>query len=171
MNLKRIAVLSSFVLAFLASCTIQAQDTPPKPVVHCSVEILSNLPPKEMTVFTDEVLRDLITRIKHAWYPLIPEEARPPKNGQGRVAIELLLHPDGKIGEMRLSQPSGKVALDQAAWAALTGAQPFKVLPPELSKEMIRLRFNFCYNVSEVEDLLPSTADMPARPKTSSPVN
>ena len=171
MNFKRSAVLSGLLVLFLADGAVRAQVSLQEPTVYRAVEILSDLPREEMDAFVGKVLPDLVKRTKQTWYPLIPEEACPPKNEQGKVAIEFVLHPDGKISEMRLSQPSGKVALDRAAWGALTGAQPFKVLPPELAKETIRLRFNFVYNISEVVDPFPDIAVKPAHPEKSSPVN
>ena len=117
-----------------------------------AVDVLTHLPESEMAIFTKRVLPGIVARTNEAWRPLIPEEARPPKLETGKVAIEGSLYPDGKIREMRLALSSGRVALDRAAWGALTNAQPFGSLPPELSGEPIRLRFYFLYNLTKNED-------------------
>jgi TonB family protein len=136
-------------------------------VKSTGVEILSGLPPDQMAVFTGKVLPAIISQTKKAWYPIIPREAQPPQLEKGEVAIEFELYSDGKIRKMVLSSPSGKIALDRAAWGALTGAQPFAPFPPELTTEMIRLRFLFSY------DLKPGdTANLPSgEAKSTDPVN
>jgi TonB family protein len=133
------------------------------------VEILSNLPADEMTVFTEKALPTIVSQIKKAWYPLIPPVARPPKLEQGRVGIEFELHSNGKISKMILDLPAGKIALDRAAWGALTGAQPFAPFPPELKTETIRLRFFFLYNMVSVDR--PASSSHQEESKTHSPVN
>ena len=116
-----------------------------------AVDVLTHLPESEMAIFTKRVLPAIVARTNKAWRPLIPEEARPPKLEKGKVAIEGSLYPDGKIREMSLALSSGRVALDRAAWGALTNEQPFGSLPPELSDEPIRLRFYF-YNLTKNGD-------------------
>jgi TonB family protein len=131
----------------LSHRTTYAQVGQPQDAMALAVDVLTHLPESEMAIFTKRVLPGTLVRSKEAWLPLIPNEALPQKLEKGKVAIEVSLYPDGKIREMRLAASSGKVALDRAAWEALTGAQPFAALAPELSSEPIRLRFSFLYNL------------------------
>ena len=100
-----------------------------------------------MGVNFDPYLQRVIYDTKRAWYPIIPESARPPLNKQGRVLIRFKILPDGSVKEMKLEGPSGDVSLDRAAWAGITGASPFQPLPKEFKGPYLELRFYFLYNV------------------------
>jgi len=132
------------------------------------VGILTPLPPEEMTTFTKDVLPTVISQTKKAWLQVIPPEAEPPQSEKGRVCIEFDLHSDGKIKNMKLVSPSGKIALDRAAWGALTGAQPFPPFPPKLKTETIRLQLCFSYNLNADQ---PVGAAPQKESNTPTPVN
>jgi TonB family protein len=106
-------------------------------------EILSDT----MGVNFDPYLQRVIYDTKRAWYPIIPESARPPLNKQGRVLIRFKILPDGSVKEMHLEGPSGDVSLDRAAWAGITGASPYQPLPKEFKGPYLELRFYFLYNI------------------------
>ena len=92
-------------------------------------------------------LQRVIEETKQAWYPLIPEEAQPPIDKQGEVAIEFIINRDGSVTGMELVGPSGDVALDRAAWGGITGASPFPPLPQAYRGKNLKLLFHFMYNI------------------------
>ncbi len=106
-------------------------------------EILSDT----MGVDFDPYLRRIVYSTERAWWPIIPEVARPPLNKQGRVLIRFKIMKDGSVVEMKLEGPSGDVSLDRAAWGGIVGASPFPRLPTEFKGPYLELRFYFLYNV------------------------
>lgn len=96
-------------------------------------------------------MRRIIYDTERAWWPIIPEVARPPLNKQGKVMIRFKILPDGSVKEMLLEGPSGDVSLDRAAWGGITGAAPFPPLPKEFKGPYLELRFYFLYNINPGE--------------------
>jgi TonB family protein len=143
---SRRAAILLLIVAF-TTCLAPGQTSSSDRPKDETLEILTPLPPEELTVFTKDVLPKVISQTKKAWFPIIPSEAQPPQLEKGKVGIEFELHSDGKITNMKLAFPSGKIALDRAAWGGLTGAQPFSPFPPDVKTEMVRLRFFFSYNM------------------------
>jgi TonB family protein len=107
-----------------------------------AVDILSDTMGVDFGPYIQRVIYDT----ERAWYPIIPDEARPPFNKQGQTYIEFVILPNGNVTDMRLVGPSGDVALDRAAWAGITGASPFPPLPKAFKGPYLRLRFDFMYN-------------------------
>lgn len=97
-------------------------------------------------------MRRVHDTVQMHWDPLIPESAKPPVMKKGVVVIEFTISKDGKISGMKLIASSGDVALDNAAWGALTYATPLPNLPRQFSGDFIQLRARFYYN--------PDKADM-----------
>jgi hypothetical protein len=96
-------------------------------------------------------MRKLHYDIQHNWDPLIPEEVEPPLLKRGRVGIIFWILPDGSIsgpsnGQPILETPSGDVALDRAAWNAITSEGQFPPLPKAYHGPMLALRVGFFYN-------------------------
>ena len=91
-------------------------------------------------------LQRVLQAVRMNWYNIIPEEARPPLLKKGKVSIEFVIMPDGKIQGMNLRGPSGDVALDRAAWGGITASAPFAPLPGEFHGPYLGLRFHFYYN-------------------------
>jgi TonB family protein len=108
-----------------------------------AVDVLSDTMGVDFGPYIQRVIFDT----KRAWYPIIPEAARPPLNKQGRVAIRFHILPDGSVKEMILEGPSGDVSLDRAAWGGITGASPYPPLPKEFKGKDLELRFFFLYNL------------------------
>jgi TonB family protein len=106
-------------------------------------EILSDT----MGVDFGPYLKRIVYDTERAWWPIIPEVARPPLNKQGRVLIRFKILRDGSVKEMTLEGPSGDVSLDRAAWGGITGASPFPTLPKEFKGPYLELRFYFLYNI------------------------
>src|SRR5271169_1308067 len=107
-----------------------------------NLEVLSDTQGVDFGPYLNRVL----DAVRRNWYTLIPEEARAPLMKRGRLAIEFVILPDGKIAGMRLVAPSGDVALDRAAWGGITASNPFAPLPREFHGPYLALRFRFYYN-------------------------
>jgi outer membrane biosynthesis protein TonB len=109
-----------------------------------AVDILSDTMGVDFGPYIQRVIYDT----KRAWYPIIPEEAQPPLNKQGRVGIRFKILPNGNVapGSMVLELPSGDVSLDKAAWGGITSAG-YPPLPKEFKGKYLELRFIFLYNI------------------------
>jgi TonB family protein len=83
---------------------------------------------------------------ERTWDPLIPEEVNAPLNKSGAVAIQFKVLPNGRITDMHLVGQSGDVALDRAAWGALTGSN-YPPLPRDFHGPYLELRAYFLYNM------------------------
>jgi len=91
-------------------------------------------------------MRRLHDDIQRNWDPLIPEEVQPPLLKKGITGIRFTILPDGKIGAMTLETKSGDVALDHAAWSAITSEGQFPPLPRQFHGPQLELRVGFFYN-------------------------
>jgi len=100
-----------------------------------------------MGVDFSSYMRRLHDDIQHNWDPLIPEEVQPPLMKKGIVGIRFTILPDGKIGAMTLETRSGDVALDHAAWNAITSEGQFPPLPRLFHGPQLELRVGFFYNI------------------------
>jgi TonB family protein len=85
---------------------------------------------------------------EHTWDPLIPDEVNPPISKSGQVLIRFKVGRDGRVldGSMVLEGSSGDVALDRAAWGAITGSS-YPPLPNNFHGPYIELRALFLYNM------------------------
>ena len=113
------------------------------PGINSGVEVLSDTMGWDYGPYVQRVVWDT----EHAWWPIIPESARPPLDKQGKVMIRFKIFPDGSVRDMVLEGPSGDVALDRAAWAGITGAAPFPPIPRVFKGPFLELRFYFLYNI------------------------
>ena len=91
-------------------------------------------------------MRKLHYEIQRNWEPLIPEEVQPPLLKKGVTGIIFSILPDGQIGGIKLESPSGDMALDRAAWNAITSEGVFPPLPREFHGPNLELRVGFFYN-------------------------
>ena len=84
---------------------------------------------------------------ERTWDPLIPDEVNPPILKSGVVVIRFKVLPNGRLmdGGMALEGRSGDIALDRAAWGALTGSN-YPPLPREFHGPYLELRAVFMYN-------------------------
>ncbi|MGA2372754.1 MAG: TonB family protein [Candidatus Korobacteraceae bacterium] len=112
-----------------------------------NLEVLSDTQGVDFGPYLSRVL----DAVRRNWYNIIPEEARPPLLKRGKVSIEFVILPDGKIAGMTLRGPSGDVALDRAAWGGITASVPFAPLPTEFHGPYLALRFHFYYNPAKGE--------------------
>jgi TonB family protein len=111
--------------------------------LQAGAEILSDT----MGVDFSSYMRRLHDDIQRNWDPLIPEEVQPPLMKKGIVGIRFTILPDGKIGAMTLETRSGDVALDHAAWNAITSEGQFPPLPKQFHGPQLELRVGFFYNI------------------------
>ena len=111
--------------------------------LQAGAEILSDT----MGVDFNAYMRRLHDDIQRNWDPLIPEEVEPPLMKKGIVGIRFTILPDGKIGAMTLETRSGDVALDHAAWNAITSEGQFPPLPRQFHGPQLELRVGFFYNI------------------------
>jgi len=107
-----------------------------------AVDILSDTLGVDFGPYLSRVLED----VRRNWYNLIPEEARSPLFKQGKLQIQFVINKNGAVEGMRLTSPSGDVALDRAAWGGITASNPFPPLPKEFNGPYLALRFRFYYN-------------------------
>jgi len=89
----------------------------------------------------------------------LPESAMPPIMKKGKLSIEFVILPDGKVTGMQRVTSSGDIALDRAAWGGITASSPLPPLPREfleLAKQQnqgqyLGLRINFYYNPDKAD--------------------
>jgi TonB family protein len=91
-------------------------------------------------------LSRVLFTVRRNWYAIIPEAALPPLLKRGKVSIEFVILPDGKVSGLRLVGESGDTSLDRAAWGGITASDPFAPLPREFHGPYLALRFHFYYN-------------------------
>jgi TonB family protein len=113
------------------------------PGLNGAVDVLSDTMGWDYGPYIQRVIADT----KRAWYPMIPESARPPLDKQGKVMIRFKILPDGSVTDMKLEGPSGDVSLDRAAWGGITGGAPFPPIPKAFKGPYLELRFYFLYNI------------------------
>jgi len=118
------------------------------PGMNGAVDILSDTMGWDYGPYVQRVVWDT----ERAWWPIIPESARPPLDKQGKTFIRFRIQRDGSVTDMHLEGPSGDVALDRAAWAGITGAAPFPPIPTEFKGPFLELRFYFLYNIRPGEE-------------------
>ena len=109
-----------------------------------NLEILSDTMGVDFGPYLQRVLHD----VKQNWYDAIPESAA---MKHGNLIIEFAITKDGKVAGMKLVASSGDVPLDRAAWAGITGSNPFPALPSEFGGQYLALRFRFYYNPTKEE--------------------
>ena len=105
-------------------------------------EILSDTQGVDFGPYIRRILED----IKRNWYPLIPEEARPPLNKQGETLIRFTINRDGSIAAMNLDGSSQDTAIDRACWGGITGVGQFPPLPGQFKGPNLELRVDFFTN-------------------------
>jgi TonB family protein len=106
------------------------------------LEILSDT----MGVDFGPYMKRLRYTVQTHWDPLIPESAMPPVMKKGVVVIEFAITKEGKVMGMKLVGSSGDVALDRAAWGAITDAIPLPNLPTQFAGDYLLIRARFYYN-------------------------
>jgi outer membrane biosynthesis protein TonB len=112
--------------------------------LQAGTTVLSDTMGVDFTSYLNRLTHD----IKRNWEPLIPEEVQAPLMKKGVVGIRFSILPDGSIeSPMYLETRSGDVALDKAAWSAITSEGTFPRLPPQFHGPKLELRLGFYYNL------------------------
>jgi hypothetical protein len=108
------------------------------------VEVLSDTQGVDFTNWLTRWHRET----ERTWDPLIPDEVNPPIRKSGQLMIRFRVLPNGRLmeGSMVLEGSSGDVALDRAAWGALTGSN-YPPLPRDFHGPYLELRAWFLYNM------------------------
>jgi TonB family protein len=110
--------------------------------LQAGVQILSDTEGLDWSAY----MRKLHYDIQRNWDPLIPEEVQAPLLKKGVVGIIFSILPDGQIGGIKLETTSGDMALDKAAWYAITSEGQFPPLPKQFHGPNLELRVGFFYN-------------------------
>jgi outer membrane biosynthesis protein TonB len=110
--------------------------------LQAGVQILSDTQGVDFSAY----MRKLHYDIQRNWDPLIPEEVQAPLLKKGVVGIIFSILPDGQIGGVKLETTSGDMALDKAAWYAITSEGQFPPLPKQFHGPNLELRVGFFYN-------------------------
>src|SRR5580704_10140205 len=109
-----------------------------------ALDILSDTQGVDFSPYLERLLQE----VREHWYEAIPESAEMKK---GKLQIEFAITKDGKLADMKLTATSGDDALDRAAWAGITGSNPFQPLPPAFTGPFLALRFRFYYNPDKAD--------------------
>lgn len=106
-------------------------------------------------------LQVIAHQIKENWYSIIPPTAMAPLFTHGKVVIEFAITKNGQIAGLHYAKGSGDVALDRAAYGALTLTNPFPPLPSVFPGQYLGLRMSFLYN-PRLNGISPSGAQIRA---------
>jgi TonB family protein len=94
--------------------------------------------------FTPYMLK-VLAAVKRNWFAIYPESAR--LGTRGKVALVVSIDRSGNIPSLKISVPSGVLALDRAAVAGVSASQPLPPLPSEFHGNQIMLQLVFAYNM------------------------
>jgi len=94
--------------------------------------------------FTSYMLK-VLAAVKRNWFAIYPESAR--LGSRGKVALVVSIDRSGNIPSLKISMPSGILALDRAAVAGVSASQPLPSLPSEFHGNQIMLQLVFAYNM------------------------
>ena len=119
----------------------------PKVDTRGDLEILSDT----LGVDFGPYLKRLRQTVQDHWDQLIPQSALPPEMKKGIVTIEFAILKDGSIAGLRVISGSGDVALDRAAYGAITYSVPLPHLPAQFGGDYLLLRAKFFYNPDKNE--------------------
>lgn len=85
------------------------------------------------------------------WFRVMPESVFPPLRKKGMVTLEFTIMKDGSVTGLKILQSSGDVALDRAAYAAITASNPMPQLPTNFKADYLTMRARFFYNPDKAE--------------------
>jgi TonB family protein len=86
-------------------------------------------------------LRRFVAQVRSNW--IIPQAAM---SMRGHVSITFIIHKDGRITDVMVSQPSAVSAFTTAARGAIVMSNPTVALPPEYPAPMMPITVTFYYN-------------------------
>jgi TonB family protein len=140
--------------------------TSPAPTSKGSLEILSD------TMGVD--FRPYISRIKtpihRHWLEIMPQAAMPPEMKSGTVVVRFAILKDGKVADLRVEEKSGDVALDRAAYGAVSYSTPLPALPRQFGGDYLIIRARFLYNPdAQAKRDAEKKPESPQKAKTDTP--
>jgi TonB family protein len=109
-----------------------------------AVDVLSDTMGIDFGPYLSRITRE----VRENWYRIMPDSVRLGLK-KGKLAIQFYILRDGRVTGMQLTDPSGDVVLDRAAWGGITASDPFPQLPNEFAGQYLNLRFRFYYNPDE----------------------
>lgn len=109
------------------------------------LEILSDTQGVDFAPYLQRIIHD----VQQNWERLMPESVLMGK--KGKLAIEFAITKDGQVAAMKVTAPSGDIALDRAAWGGITSSNPFPPLPRDFTGPYLSLRFRFFYNPDKAD--------------------
>ena len=90
-------------------------------------------------------LIQVLAAVRRNWFAVMPESAR--LGHRGRTVIQFSVARDGRVPKLVIAAGSGADALDRAAVAGISAANPFPPLPADFRGAEIRVQFVFSYNM------------------------
>ena len=93
--------------------------------------------------------RALIDAIQNRWYSLLDERNYTAEN-RGKVILQFVLHPDGRVTDMTMSENSAGEVLGYLCEKAVQDPAPFPPWPMELRRmlgETRQIQFTFYYDI------------------------
>jgi TonB family protein len=90
-------------------------------------------------------LMRVLAAVRLHWLAVLPESVK--MGRKGRVAIQFSIGRDGNVPKLVIAGSSGADALDRAAVAGISASVPFPPLPTDFRGDIIKLQFNFAYNM------------------------
>ena len=90
-------------------------------------------------------LIQILAAVKLHWLAVLPESVR--YGRRGAVAIQFSISRDGNVPKLVIATSSGADSLDRAAVAGISASVPFPPLPTGYKGDLIKLQFNFAYNM------------------------
>ncbi|WP_419804445.1 energy transducer TonB family protein [Terriglobus sp.] len=91
-------------------------------------------------------IQRLLSEVRRAWLPLIPEECNSPLFKQGVTGVRFTILPDGRITGMNLDYSTHDDAINRAAWGSLKSIGSAPPLPKEFHGPSLELRIEFRVN-------------------------
>jgi TonB family protein len=89
-------------------------------------------------------LLQILQTVRRNWFAVMPESAR--LGRRGTVALQFAIAKDGTVTKIVFATNSGVDALDRAAVASISMANPLPPLPLDFRGNVIRLQLTFAYN-------------------------
>jgi TonB family protein len=108
------------------------------------LEVLSDTMGVDFAPYLSRITREVYRN----WLPAIPESVRSGFK-KGKLSIEFAILKDGRVAGLQVTDSSGDVALDRAAWSGIKASELFPPLPNEFPGQYLSVRFRFCYNLDQ----------------------
>ena len=142
----RILASLLFLLSSIGACAAQTADAGLPvcdPKVAKPEETLTGKYGPEVKDYIQQVVGP---KIRTFWYSVVPEDAMPPLLRQGCLIVRFEILKNGAVTGLKYIMSSGNVAMDRAAFGAVSGSSPFPPVPESFNGESLKVQFRFFYN-------------------------